>query len=133
MALSSNIRNDNIEMEPLTTKQIPGALCTTPRPKRPNAKKLQFSTPEFSVTPISTISGNPRLLPSRRRYVIRVLMNEISFDVCTTHHTFSYSNWGIPFCQNLSNRKVYHTFTIKLDRHLIFFSIFFTLFSIRRN
>lgn len=69
MALSSNNRNDNIEMEPLTEKQVPGALCTTPKPKRANTKKLQFSTPEFSVsTPISTISGNSRLLPSRRRY-----------------------------------------------------------------
>lgn len=74
MALSSNTRNDNIEMEPLTTtKQIPGALCTTPKPKRANAKKLQFSTPEFSVTPISTISGNSRLMPSRRRYDNRLI------------------------------------------------------------
>lgn len=70
MALSSNNRNDNIEMEPLTTKQIPGAL-STPKPKRANAKKLQFSTPEFSVTQISTISGNSRLLPSRRRYCLK--------------------------------------------------------------
>lgn len=69
MALSSNTRNDTIEMEPLT-KQVPGALCTTPKPKRANAKKLQFSTPEFSVTQISTISGNSRLLPSRRRYTL---------------------------------------------------------------
>lgn len=74
MALSSNNRNDNIEMEPLTTKQIPGALCTTPKPKRANVKKLQFSTPEFSVTPIPTISGNSRLLPSRRRYIRYYIM-----------------------------------------------------------
>lgn len=66
MALSSNNRNDNIEMEPLTTKQIPGA--STPKPKRANVK---FSTPEFSVTPIPTISGNSRLLPSRRRYSLQ--------------------------------------------------------------
>ncbi|KAJ6647706.1 hypothetical protein Bhyg_02929, partial [Pseudolycoriella hygida] len=70
MALSSNSRNDNIELEPLTTKQIPGALCTTPKPKRANVKKLQFSTPE-----ISTISGNSRLLPSRRREEAMVMAN----------------------------------------------------------
>lgn len=46
-----------------------GSLCTTPKPKRAAVtKKLQFTTPEFSVTPIPTVSGSHRLTPSRRRY-----------------------------------------------------------------
>lgn len=45
-----------------------GSLCTTPKPKRAAVtKKLQFTTPEFSVTPIPTASSSHRLTPSRRR------------------------------------------------------------------
>lgn len=44
---------------------------TTPILKRKTgggSKKLQFTTPEFSVTPIATIPGiNTRLIPSRKR------------------------------------------------------------------
>lgn len=78
MALQNNNGNDCIELEPLTkqndaagVKAPAGALCTTPKPKRAAVtKKLQFTTPEFSVTPIPTVSGNSRLLPSRRRLAI---------------------------------------------------------------
>lgn len=75
MALSNG--NDNIELEPLTKQQNDGAESitgtggsgATPKPKRAAVtKKLQFSTPEFSVTPIPTVSVNSRLMPSRRRY-----------------------------------------------------------------
>lgn len=63
---------DDIELETLA-KPFPTALATTtPILKRKSgggSKRLQFSTPEFSVTPIATIPGinNNRLLPSRRR------------------------------------------------------------------
>lgn len=83
MALSSNNGNDSIELEPLTKQQNDGyeggsgasgsvaGSCSTPKPKRTAiTKKLQFSTPEFSVTPISTTAAvTSRLLPSRRRFV----------------------------------------------------------------
>lgn len=48
-----------------------GTTTTTPILKRNtggSSKKLQFTTPEFSVTPIATIPGiNTRLMPSRKR------------------------------------------------------------------
>lgn len=70
MAISSNIVSDNnIELEPLN-KQNPGGLLSTPKMKRGGtSKKIQFTTPEFSVTPISALPGsnNRMLLPNRRR------------------------------------------------------------------
>lgn len=88
MAISSNSGNngarssisgcggnsDNIELETLN-KPLPGGLTTsttTPILKRKSgggSKRLQFTTPEYSVTPIASIPGinNNRLLPSRRR------------------------------------------------------------------
>lgn len=70
MALSSNNCDDGIEMEPLTKQQTStGAMAKQKKPA--TTKKLQFSTPEFSITPIpiSTFSTNNRLVPSRRRYI----------------------------------------------------------------
>lgn len=76
MAISSTAGGaDTIELEPLN-KPIPGGLAMTPILKRKSgggSKKLQFSEPEFSVSPIATIpdiSGSFRLRPSRRRFVI---------------------------------------------------------------
>lgn len=80
MALN-NANNDNIELEWLTKNNqndgiesncggSTGGGGTTPKTKRAVAtKKIQFSTPEFSVTPIPTVAVNNRLLPSRRRYI----------------------------------------------------------------
>lgn len=84
---------DGIELEALTRQQLQlndgtGSLAGavggagasslaggsggggTPKPKRAAVtKKLQFSTPEFSVTPIPAVSvaGGSRLMPSRKR------------------------------------------------------------------
>lgn len=81
MALTNGNGNDYIELEPITKQNDEtvmkdfggansGSLLTTPKPRRSAVtKKLQFTTPEFSVTPIPTSSGNSRLLPSRRRSV----------------------------------------------------------------
>lgn len=79
----SNGKNDNFELEPLNKNDandggesnFGGSTCggvgTTPKRKRAAAtKKIQFTTPEFSVTPIPTVAVNNRLLPSRRRYCI---------------------------------------------------------------
>lgn len=85
MALSNG--NDGIELDSLSRRESRrdgslvggtvlgsegasggGSLCTTPKPKRAAVtKKLQFTTPEFSVTPIPTVSTSHRLTPSRRR------------------------------------------------------------------
>lgn len=65
----SSSTNDLIELNILQSK--PGPSMTTPILKRKgggSSKKLQFSTPEFSVTPIATVPGvKPHLIPSRRR------------------------------------------------------------------
>lgn len=86
MAVANNGNNgslDGIELEALGIGSISGAAGGagtsslaggsggggTPKPKRAAVtKKLQFSTPEFSVTPIPAVSvvGN-RLMPSRKR------------------------------------------------------------------
>lgn len=75
MAISANAGGaDTIELEPLN-KPIPGGLAMTPILKRKSgggSKKLQFSEPEFSVTPIAslpTMNNSARLRPSRRRFV----------------------------------------------------------------
>lgn len=61
--------NDLIELN--TLQKNPGPSMTTPILKRKgggSSKKLQFSTPEFSVTPIATIPGvKAHLIGSRRR------------------------------------------------------------------
>lgn len=76
MALSSNLGPEGIELLPIN-KQQPvhqnSCLTLTPKMKRANVgKKLQFSTPECSVTPISALPGgsNRVLAPSRKRYLI---------------------------------------------------------------
>lgn len=66
---ASSSTNDLIELNILQKK--PGPSMTTPILKRKgggSSKKLQFSTPEFSVTPIATIPGvKAHLIGSRRR------------------------------------------------------------------
>lgn len=61
--------NDLIELSII--KKNPAEVTTTPILKRKgggSSKRLQFTTPEFSVTPIASASGvNKRLIPSRRR------------------------------------------------------------------
>lgn len=61
---------DLIELNMLH-KRLDTTITTTPILKRKtggSSKKLQFTTPEFSVTPIATIPGiNTRLVPSRKR------------------------------------------------------------------
>lgn len=75
MALSSNSGPEGIELLPLNKQQQQplqqnSCLTLTPKMKRANVgKKLQFSTPECSVTPISALPGssNRVLVPSRKR------------------------------------------------------------------
>lgn len=66
---ASSSTNDLIELN--TLQKNPGPSMTTPILKRKgggSSKKLQFSTPEFSVTPIATIPGvKAHLIGSRRR------------------------------------------------------------------
>lgn len=62
--------NDLIELNVM--KKTTVDVTTTPILKRTgggSSKRLQFSTPEFSVTPIATVPGvvNLRLIPSRKR------------------------------------------------------------------
>lgn len=85
MAINSNSAvGENIELEALN-KPIPGGLTpTTPILKRKagdGSKKLQFSTPECSVTPIATIPGinSTKLYPSRRRYEHKSTINFIYY------------------------------------------------------
>lgn len=76
MALSSNNSPDGIELLPINKQQQQpiqqsSCLTLTPKMKRANVgKKLQFSTPECSVTQISACPGssNRILVPSRKRY-----------------------------------------------------------------
>lgn len=56
-----------IEMVPLK-KQNSQSSMSSKQSKRPAQKKLQFSTPECSVTPISAIPGNRVMLPGRKRW-----------------------------------------------------------------
>lgn len=67
---ASSSTNDLIELNILQKKPGQSSMAT-PILKRKgggSSKKLQFSTPEFSVTPIATVPGvNTRLIPSRRR------------------------------------------------------------------
>lgn len=78
MALSSNHVPDGIELLPINKQQSQpllqsSCLTLTPKMKRANTvgKKLQFSTPECSVTPISALPGSSGrvLIPSRKRYL----------------------------------------------------------------
>lgn len=70
MAISTN--PNGVELEPMNKPTAPGGMVTTPILKRKaggSSKKLQFSTPEYSVTPITpipNISMN-RMRPSRKR------------------------------------------------------------------
>lgn len=67
-AATSSSTNDLIELNIIQKK--PATATTTPILKRKGAgssKRLQFTTPEFSVTPIATDRVNTRLIPSRRR------------------------------------------------------------------
>uniref|UniRef100_A0A1B0CP20 SCP domain-containing protein n=2 Tax=Lutzomyia longipalpis TaxID=7200 RepID=A0A1B0CP20_LUTLO len=63
-----------IEMVPLN-KQNSQTSMSSKQSKRPPTKKLQFSTPECSVTPISAIPGNRMLLPGRKREEAIVMAN----------------------------------------------------------
>lgn len=79
MALNSNISADAIELLPINKHASQNNLginnaaasTSTPKMKRANAsiKKLQFSTPEFSVTPIAALPGssNRVMIPNRKR------------------------------------------------------------------
>lgn len=80
MALNANVNLDAIELLPIKKQSSQnnllsnnaGVLLTsTPKMKRANAstKKLQFSTPEFSVTPIAALPGssNRVMIPNRKR------------------------------------------------------------------
>lgn len=71
-----------------------GAATTTPILKRKtgsSSKKLQFTTPEFSVTPIATIPGiNTRLIPSRKRYIRRILFYHLFISLYYTLDWPSY-------------------------------------------
>ncbi|XP_031630473.1 protein PRY1-like isoform X2 [Contarinia nasturtii] len=86
-AAPSTSTNDLIELS-ILQKKAPGTAVaaaaavtttTTPILKRKGgggSKRLQFSTPEFSVTPIATVPGiNTRLIPSRRREEAIVMAN----------------------------------------------------------
>lgn len=68
-AAMADSTNDLIELSMLRKRL--DTTTTTPILKRKtggSSKKLQFTTPEFSVTPIATIPGiNTRLMPSRKR------------------------------------------------------------------
>ncbi|XP_059622333.1 uncharacterized protein LOC132265617 [Phlebotomus argentipes] len=77
MALNSSpsaADRGGIEMVPLN-KQNSQSSMTSKQSKRPTQKKLQFSTPECSVTPISAIPGNRILLPGRKREEAIVMAN----------------------------------------------------------
>ncbi|XP_055704624.1 uncharacterized protein LOC129802664 [Phlebotomus papatasi] len=63
-----------IEMVPLK-KQNSQSSMSSKQSKRPAQKKLQFSTPECSVTPISAIPGNRVMLPGRKREEAIVMAN----------------------------------------------------------
>lgn len=69
-AAISDSATDLIELNMLQ-KRLDTTTSTTTILKRKtggSSKKLQFTTPEFSVTPIATIPGiNTRLMPSRKR------------------------------------------------------------------
>lgn len=73
--VASTSTNDLIELNILQKKPVATAnataTTTTPILKRKgggSSKRLQFTTPEFSVNPIATGPGiNTRLIPSRRR------------------------------------------------------------------
>lgn len=76
MALSTNYSPDGIELLPINKQQQQpvqqsSCLTLTPKMKRNVGKKLQFSTPECSVTPISALPGSSGrvLVPSRKRYL----------------------------------------------------------------
>lgn len=78
MALSSNLGPEGIELLPINKQPVQQNSCLTltPKMKRANVgKKLQFSTPECSVTPISALPGssNRVLIPSRKRYFFFII------------------------------------------------------------
>lgn len=70
MAASVASTNDLIELN-IMKKDTADVVTTTPILKRKggnSSKKLQFTTPEFSVTPIATEPGvKSCLIPSRKR------------------------------------------------------------------
>lgn len=103
--------NDLIEMNVIkrgdaaatTTAEVTTAT-TTPILKRKGAggsKRLKFSTPEYSVTPITNTAPrcvSPRLIPSRKRYeIIKYTHSSSSSLKICKFHQFIFSFQSVRF------------------------------------